>query len=75
MADTEQKARVIPPEVMALHYQDKANALEGMAVTRLADKIARDIDVAHLDALVAKLQQELQAANEKIATLEAGKGK
>lgn len=68
MAD--EQTRTIPHHVMALHYQDKANALEGMAITRLADKIGLEVEVARCHELIKKLNAELQAANEKIATLE-----
>jgi uncharacterized small protein (DUF1192 family) len=71
MADAEQTTRTIPADVMSRHYRDKANALEGMAVTRLADLAQHESEVAHCHAIIAKLGQELQASQEEVARLNA----
>jgi hypothetical protein len=69
MASNEQAQREIPPGVMARHYNDKANMLEGMAITRLADLVSLEGEVARCHDIIKKLSAELQEAREKIAEL------
>lgn len=71
MADTEQRTRTIPAEVMARHYQDKANLVEGMSITRLATLVEQEAEVVHCHAIIAKLKADLQGANEEVARLNA----
>lgn len=66
MAD-EQTSRTIPAHVMAMHFDEKAKVLEGVAISRLADRVAFEAEVAHCHGLIAKLQADLQSARETIA--------
>ena len=67
MANSDDTQRVIPPGVMARHYNDKANMIEGLSITRLADLIRLEEEVGRCHALIKKMQAELQAAQETIA--------
>ena len=71
MADTEQRTRTIPAEVMARHYQEKANLVEGMSITRLANQVEQEAEVVHCHAIIARLKADLQTANETIAQRDA----